>query len=250
MTTDVSLPPTEKSTSIVHASNRDNGVTAIDTHKKIARIVGVFFIVATVASSLGFVILDPILMAPDILVAFSANSTQAILGVFLLLINCAAIVAIPVMLFPILKKQSEIGAVGYLGSRIIESAILTVGAISLLLLWTLSQESVQAAVHDPSRFETWGTRLLAVYDWSLLIGIMIVFSLTALILNYLFYQSKLIPRWLSGWGLIGALLLLAAGLLEIFGLSPSEIWSLPIASQEMVLAVWLIIKGFSLVEVI
>ena len=74
---------------------------------------------------------------------------------------------------------------------------------------------------------------------------MIVFSLTALILNYLLYQSELIPRWLSGWGLIGATLLLAAGLLEIFGINLTDFINLPIALQEMVFAIWLIVKGFN-----
>jgi len=218
----------------------------MNTYKKTARIVGTLFITATVASSLGFVILDPILNAPDILVNISANITQVIMGVLLLLINCAAVVVIPVMLFPILKKHNEALAVGYLGSRIIESVILIVGSICLLSLLTLSQEFVQAATPDASYFQTSGTLLLAMHDWTLLLGIMIVFSLTALILNYLLYQSGLIPRWLSGWGLIGAILLLAAGLLEVFGFNPTEILSLPIALQEMVFAVWLIVKGFNI----
>ncbi len=98
---------------------------------------------------------------------------------------------------------------------------------------------------DASYYQTLGTLLLIVYDWTLLLGIMIVFSLTALILNYLLYQSKLVPRWISGWGLIGAILLLVAGMLEIFGFNPTEILSLPIALQEMVFAVWLIVKGFN-----
>ena len=217
----------------------------MNSNRKTAIIVGVLFITATGASSLGFVILDPILNAPDILVNASANITRVIIGVLLLLINCAAVVVIPVMLFPILKKHNEVLAVGYLGSRIIESVILIVGLISLLSLLTLSQESVQAAAPDSSYFQTLGTLLLAVYDWTLLLGIMIVFSLTALSLNYLLYQSELVPRWLSGWGLIGAILLLVAGLLEIFGFNPTEILSLPIALQEMVFAVWLIIKGFN-----
>ncbi len=217
----------------------------MNTHKKTAITVGVLFITATVATSLGFVVLDPILNAPDIFVSASANMNQVIIGVLLLLINCAAIAAIPVMLFPILKKQNEILAVGYLVSRTIESVILIVGTISLLSLLTLSQDFVQAAVSDASYYQTLGTLLLIVYDWTLLLGIMIVFSLTALILNYLLYQSKLVPRWISGWGLIGAILLLVAGMLEIFGFNPTEILSLPIALQEMVFAVWLIVKGFN-----
>ena len=217
----------------------------MNSNRKTARIVGLLFITATVASSLSFAIFDPILNAPDIIVTVYANITQVIIGVLLLLIDCAAVVAIPVMLVPIFKKHNEALALGYVGARIIESVILIVGTIFLLSLLTLSQEYVQAATPDASYFQTLGTLLLTVYEWTLLVGIMIVFSLTALILNYLLYQSELIPRWLSVWGLIGATLLLAVGLLEIFGFNLTEILSIPIALQEMVFAVWLIVKGFN-----
>jgi hypothetical protein len=217
----------------------------MNTYKKTAIIVGVLFITATVASSLGFVILDPILNVPDILVNVSANTTQVTIGVLLLLIDSAAVVGIAVMMFPILKKHNEGFALGYVGFRVIEAAIIIVASIILLSLLTLSQEYVQAAAPDASDFQTFGTLLLAVWDWALLLGIMIVFSLTALILNYLLYQSELVPRWLSGWGLIGATLLLAAGLLEIFGINLTDLINLPIALQEMVFAIWLIVKGFN-----
>jgi hypothetical protein len=217
----------------------------MNTNKKTARIVGVLFITATVASSLGFAILDPILNAPDILVNVSANTTQVIIGVLLLLIDSAAVVGIAVMMFPIWKMYNEALALGYVGFRVIEAAIIIVASIILLSLLTLSQEYVQAAAPDASYFQTLGTLLLAVWDWALLLGIMIVFSLTALILNYLLYQSELVPRWLSGWGLIGATLLLAAGLLEIFDINLTDIINLPIALQEMVFAIWIIVKGFN-----
>ena len=161
--------------------------------KKTARIVGLLFITATVASSLGFAILDPILNAPDIFVNVSANTTQVIIGVLLLLIDSAAVVGIAVMMFPILKKHNEALSLGYVVFRIIESVTLIVGSISLLSLLTLSQEYVQAAAPDASYFQTLGSLLLAVWDWALLLGIMIVFGLTALILNYLLYQSELVP---------------------------------------------------------
>jgi hypothetical protein len=213
--------------------------------KKTARIVGLLFITATVASSLGFAILDPILNAPDILVSVSANTTQVMIGVLLLLIDSAAVVGIAVLMFPILEKCNEALALGYVGFRVIEATVIIVASIILLSLLTLSQEYVQAAAPDASCFQTLGSLLLAVWDWALLLGIMIVFGLTALILNYLLYQSELIPRWLSGWGLIGAILLLAAGLLEIFDINLTDLINLPIALQEMVFAIWLIVKGFN-----
>ena len=221
----------------------------MNSNRKTAIIVGVLFIIATVASSLYYVILDPVLNTPDYLTKVSENANQVIIGVLLYLIDCAAVVVIPIMLFPIFKKHNEALAIGYVGSRIIESVTLIVGHISLLSLLTLSQEYVQAAAADASHFQILGALLLSVVDWTHLLGVEIVFTLTALILNYLLYQSKLVPRFLSVWGLIGAVLLLASGFLGMFGLRPaspiSMFFTLPIAVQEMVFAVWLIVKGFN-----
>ncbi|MDH4135994.1 MAG: DUF4386 domain-containing protein [Anaerolineae bacterium] len=218
----------------------------MNSNKKTARTVGALFITATVASILSYlVILEPILNVPDYLINISTNENLVLIGILLDLINCAAVVVIPVMLFPIFKKHNEALALGYLGSRIIESVILIVGDISLLSLLTLSQEYVQAAAPDASCFQTLGTLLLAASDWTFLLGPGVAFSLTALILNYLLYQSKLIPRFISVWGLIGATLLLAADLLAIFGFNLVMLLAVPIALQEMVFAVWLIVKGFN-----
>ena len=152
-------------------------------------------------------------------------------------------------MYPILKKHDETLALGSVGFRIIEGAIFMVGAIYLLILVPLSREFVQAGAPDASYFQTLGALLLEAVDWINQM-LAIVFSLGALMIYYLFYQSKLIPRWLSGWGLIGATLHLASGLLVMFG-SLTEFsvlgifWDLPIALQEMVLAVWLIVRGFN-----
>jgi len=88
--------------------------------------------------------------------------------------------------------------------------------------------------------------LLSAGNWAYLLGLGLAFAISALILNFVLYQSKLIPRWLSGWGLVGAALVFANYLLESFGINPVEILFLPIAVQEMVFAVWLIVKGFNL----
>lgn len=217
--------------------------------RKTAIIVGVLFISATVTSSLYYVIVTPILNAPDYLVKFTENANQVIIGVLFYLIDCAAVVAIPIMLYPIFKKYNERLALGYVGTRIIESVTLIVGHMSPLSILTLSREYVQTAVTDVPQFQASGTLLLAVHDWTHLIGVEIVFSISALILNYLLYKSKLVPRFVSVWGFIGAILLLAFGLLHMFGFSPisaiSMIFTLPIAINEMVLAIWLIAKGFN-----
>ena len=222
----------------------------MNSNRKTAIIVGVLFITATVAGTLSLVFLGSILNDPDYLINISANENQMLIGVLFTLIMAVAVVGIAIMMFPILKKHNEALALGYVGARIVEAVTYIAVVISWLLLLILSQEYVKAGAPDASYFQTLGTLLLTVGDW---VGHVIVdtavFSLAALMFYYLLYQSKLIPRWLSVWGLIGAPLLLAAGLLTMFGHDPTStiliILNLPIAVNEMVLAVWLIVKGFN-----
>ena len=222
----------------------------MNSNRKTAIIVGVLFIISTVAGILSAVFLEPILNAPDYLINVSANENQVINGALLELICAGAFLGIAVMMFPILKKYNENIALGYVVARILEAVPFVVGVISLLSLLTLSQEYVQAGTPDAPHYLPLSTLLLEVHDLTNLLGSMIIFSLTALILNYSLYQSKLVPRFISIWGLIGAPLMLTAGLLGMFGLfSPfstiSIFLALPLALNEMVLAVWLIVKGFN-----
>lgn len=187
--------------------------------------------------------------AADYLSAISTNDNRVIMGALFELIMAAAIFSIPVALFPILRKHSAGAARGYLSARIFEAVPLTVGAICLLVLVTLGRESVTAGATASSQFQPLGTLLLAARDWTTLIGGQVIFSLTALILNWTLYRSKLIPRLLSGWGLVGVPLMLAGGLLVVFGVVSDSsisqtILMLPLAVQEMVFALWLIFKGF------
>ncbi|MDA0524366.1 DUF4386 domain-containing protein [Methanococcoides alaskense] len=211
--------------------------------------MGVLFLLSTVAGVLSVAFLEPMLNAPDYLTNFSANENQVIIGALLELICAGAFLGIAVMIFPILKKHNERIALGYVVARICEAVPFVVGVISLLSLLTLSQEFVKVgAPYDPY-FLPLGTLLLAVHDWTNLIGSMIVFSLTALILNYSLYRSKLFPQSISVWGLIGVPLMLAAGVLDMFGLDPFStigiFLAFPLALNEMVLAIWLIVKGFN-----
>ena len=220
----------------------------MNSYRKTAIIVGVLFIIATVTAILSGVFLGSILDPPDYLINVSANETQVIIAMLFELILAASVMGIGVMMFPILKKHIESLALGYVGIRLIETIFIIVASVSLLSLLTLSQEYVAGAL-DASYYQPSGTLLLALRDWAHVFGTMIFLGLGGLPLNYLLYQSKLIPRWLSVWGLIGATLILLTGLLGLFGLSPASttttFLAAPIAVQEMVFAVWLIVKGFN-----
>ena len=216
----------------------------MNSYRKTAIIVGVLFIIVIVSTLLSGVFSGSI-NDPDYLTAVSANENQVLIGVLLMLTATASLVAIPIMMFPILKKHNESLALGYIGARIFEGFFFVVVAICLLSILSLSQEFVNAAAPVASYFQTSGALLLAVFDWSSIL-LDFPFALSALILNYLYYKSKLIPRWLSVLGLIGGALMLAISPLNMFDLSPSLVYlAAPIGIQEMVLAAWLIVKGFN-----
>jgi hypothetical protein len=221
----------------------------MNTHRKNAILAGVFYIIATVAPISTFFFVGFLggeiggETIPDYLVTVSANENRVVIGMLIELIYALSVVGIIVMLFPILKKHNEASARGFFALRFIEAIFTIVGSLILLTLLTLSQEFVKAGAPDASYFQTTGDLLLAARDWAFLIGSGLVWSLSAVILNYLLYQSKLIPRWLSVWGLVGAILSFATYLLRFFGIALPEIAFYPIAVQEMVFAVWLIVKG-------
>ena len=212
--------------------------------KKTAIVVGVLFIVGTVSGILSVVVLGSLLDGPDYLVQVSASENRIIIATLLILIMGLALAMVPVMLFPIFKEHNEALALGSVVFRgALEAAIYIAQAITLLLLLAIGQETVKAGATDASHLQAFGTLLLQADHW-LASMLSIVFSLGALMIYYIFYQSKLIPRWLSGWGLIGAVLYLAVPLASMFG-SELGILQLPLALQEMILAVWLIVKGFN-----
>lgn len=217
----------------------------MNSNRRIEIIVGVLFITATVAYSLGVILLDPIIHGSDYLTKATENENQMLVGALLVLIDSVAVAGIGILLFPILKKKNESLAFGYAGARIIESVLFMVNTIFILTLLNLSQEFVKAGSLDVVYYKTLGAVLLAAGHWAYLLGLGLAFAISALILNYLLFQSKLVPRWLSVWGFVGAALVFANFLLESFGIKPVEILFIPIAVQEMVFAVWLIVKGFN-----
>jgi hypothetical protein len=223
----------------------------MNSHRKNAIWAGVFYIIATAApiltiSFVGFlgggVAGEP---SPDYLVRVSANETQVIIGMLIELVWALAVVGIIVTLLPVLKKQNEALALGFCGLRFVEATCTVIHSILLLTLLTLSQEYVAAGLPDASYFQTAGTLFLAAREWTFLIGSGFVWSLSALILNILLYQRKLIPRWLSVWGFVGAALSFVNYMPQLFGVDSVESLFLPIGVQEMVFALWLIVKGFN-----
>jgi hypothetical protein len=204
-------------------------------------------LIALVVSILGGVLIDSILSASDYLLEVSENETLLVVGTLLELTNGIAVIGIAVLLFPILKKQDEGLALGYVALRIVEVVIIIAAIIGPLTLITLGREYATAGAVDASALQAVGTSFLEVRER--LVGQLtgIFFCLAALLLYTLLYQSRLVPRFISIWGLVAVALVLIWNLLEMLGMhiSAGMILALPMILNELVLAIWLIAKGFS-----
>ena len=218
----------------------------LNSTRKIAVVTGVIFIIATVAALLAAAV-EPILTGTDYLTKISANANQVATDAFFYLIAAFTSLGIAISLYPVLKGSNAGLALGSVVFRTLEAVFYMVAVVSLLSLLTLSQQFTAAGAPDRTSLQAVGSLLLSLRDHATLLGVF-AFSLGAFMYYYLFFQSRLIPRWLSGWGIVAIILMLVACLLALFSDNPVTGYTLlviPIALQEMVLAVWLIVKGFN-----
>jgi hypothetical protein len=215
------------------------------TNSKTAIIVGVLYIIGTVAGVLSRIVTWGVLDAPDYLSIVASNASQAKLTALLVLVMGLSLAMVPAMMFPILKRQNEALAVGYVIFRgALETFTYIASAICWLLLVVVARQYVDSGAVVTSQLGSLGILLVKAIDPTISAILSIVFSLGALMFYYLLYQTRLIPRWISGWGIIAGVLYLAAGLIAVFGAN-LEILTMPMFLQEMVMAVWLIVKGFN-----
>lgn len=211
--------------------------------QKLARIVGFLFIIGTVSGLLSLNMVS-ILNAPDYLVKFSENKDSVVLGVLSVLTMGISLSMMSVVLYPVIKIYNEalaLGAVIFRGA--LELASYFCIAISWQLLLSLSQSYVLTGSQAVTEFQLIGDTLK---NFAFLSGSMgaIVFSIGAIIIYYVFLKTKLLPVWLSLWGLIGAILYFFTPILMMFDID-SEFLQYILGVQEMVMAVWLIVKGFN-----
>lgn len=220
----------------------------MNTDRMNAAIVGVLFITATVAGTITATIGNPILDAPDYLTKISANEGAIIIRTFLVFVMAISCAGIGVGLHPILRNFSVGMAIGTVGFRVIESMLQILGGVSTIALLALSQEFVKAGTPDAAYFETIGAVIKAGDEW-LSNGVMLLsWSIGAVMYYSVFYRYRLVPRWLSGWGLVGITLTIITSVLVMLHIIPGfgtiqVVANLPIALQEMVFAIWLIAKG-------
>nr|WP_242466674.1 DUF4386 domain-containing protein [Brevibacillus brevis] len=191
----------------------------------------------------------PVIDGADYLVMASPNENQVLLGAFFQLLMIVAYVGIPVLMYPLLRKHHKGLALGSVAFGIIAGVFIILGVIILLLLLTVSHEFAKVGTLHVSYFQTLGGLLREGRDLVNHVATTLAFALAMLLFTCVFYQTQLVPRWLSVWGLIGSTLSILASLLfmiRFIGLDTTYMMlNIPIAFQQLVLAIWLIIKGFT-----
>jgi hypothetical protein len=223
----------------------------MDSYRKNAIIVGVLFIIATAFLFIGEAVYGPILDSPDYLTLAYPNRVTAVAGMLLEFACVIAIPLIPVFMYPVLKGHSEPLALGYVGFRLFEAVLFVITEINELSLINVSEGYLNSGEAGAFYYQNLGSSIQAENLWIFLFYVLI-FTLGGLIFYSALYKSRVVPRFISIWGLIAAALLLvgtALLMLEVNTGALGNYWELitaaPIAVNEMVLALWLIIKGFN-----
>jgi hypothetical protein len=233
-------------TTTMHATaTKPAGMTSL---RKTALVAGIFYLI-TFISIPTLALYGPVKNHRDWILT-SGTHTGVLVGAFLEVIVALAGIGTAVTLYPVVKRQNEGVALGFVTSRLLEAAMIFTGVLSLLSLVTLRHDLGGAAGANAAALVTTGASHVAVYNWTMLLGQTLMPCINALLLGSLMYRSRLVPRIIPIVGLIGAPLLLAAVIAALFSGSIGHvsafqaIATFPVAAWEFSLGMWLVVKGF------
>jgi hypothetical protein len=218
----------------------------VDPTRQTARVAGAFYVLTFAASIPALFLLGPVLHDPGWITGAGGDS-GVVLGCFLDVVTALAGIGTAVTLFPVVKRQHEGFALGFVTTRLLEAAVILIGVVSLLAVVTLRHDLAGTA--DQDALVVAGRSLVAVRDWTFLLGPNLMAALNAMLLGTLMYRSRLVPRLIPAIGLVGGVLLLADVTAIFFGTYPlGSVWhgiaSAPIFAWELSLGVWMVVKGF------
>ena len=213
----------------------------------IARVFGVLYLITFITSILSFFIFyAPVLNDPRYVLGPGADTSVAF-GALLELLLIVANIGTAVVPYPILRRQNQILALGYVTARVMECVFIAVGLLSLLTVVTLRQEATAGA--DTASLLTAGKSLVALKDWTFMLGPGFMVGVgNGLILGYLMYTSALVPRGMAVLGLIGGPLIMVTGVGVLLGvLDEGGVWQVAVIPEflwELSLGIWPIVRGF------
>ncbi len=230
-------------------NTNQQAATIVASPRKIAIAAGVFYLITHVTSVPALILYGPILNNARYIIG-SGPDTRVLLAAFLEVICAFGIVGTAVTLFPVVRRQNEGVALGYVGLRTLEAGIIAVGVVSLLAVVTLRQHLTGTAGTDTATLVTLGNALVAFHNWTFLLGPGFTSGVNTVLMAYLMYRSGLVPRFIPVLGLVGGPLVFASATAVLFGLYPqisawAAIAAIPEFAWELTLAIWLIAKGFN-----
>ena len=211
-----------------------------------ARIFGALFALTFVTSIAGLILYAPVLNDPGYILGSGAD-TRIQLGALCEILLAIANIGTAVVLWPLARRQSETLALSFVASRMVEAIIIVVGLISLLTVLTLRQDFAGAGA-DAASLTVTGEALVAVHDWTFLVGPGFCVGVNGLLLGYLFYRSGLVPRGIAILGLIGGPMIFASATAVLFGVYEQQgahfLLSIPEIAFEVSVTLYTLIKGF------
>jgi hypothetical protein len=216
----------------------------VTSSRKTALVAGVLFLITFITSIPALYLFQPVLDDPAGYIAGDGSDNRILLGALLELLLIIANIGTAVVLYPILRRQDEILALGYVTARIVECTFIAIGLFAVLGVVTLQQEAAGADPELP-------LALAAIKDWTFLLGPGFVVGVgNGLMLGYLMYRSGLVPRGMAVLGLVGGPLIIASGILVLFDVlqfgGPGQgIATIPEFLWELSLGIYLTVKGFS-----
>jgi len=219
----------------------------MDPMRKTALVAGALYLITFVTSIPALLLYHDILNNPLYIVG-NASNTGVLVGAFLEILCGLAGIGTAVVLFPVIKRQNEAASLGFATARVLEASMIFVGVLSVLSIVTLQEGHTSGA--DASSLVTTGRSLVALHDWTFLLGPGMMPAVNALCLGYVLYRSRLVPRIIPMIGLVGAPILFASSTATLFGAYDqisafATLGALPIAAWEFSLGVWLVVKGFT-----
>lgn len=223
--------------------------TVIANNRSTSTVVtGLFFITATVSAMVGVILYGPFLNGVNYIIEGAVNPNRIVGGALSEIITSCANIGTAVMLYPHLRKFNESVGIGYVCFRFLEVVFIAIGVVCMLSLLTVSKAAV-AGTMDINHARAIGETLRSSYRWAFLLGPNFILGINTSLYSYTFYRTNMVPKWLAIYGITGAVLILIAGILLMFNVTPLQsaihlLLALPIASFEMVIAGRLITKGF------
>lgn len=220
------------------------------SNRNSATLAGIFYIIAAVAAMTGRILYGTILTDPEYIIKGTAHESQVLWGAFFEILTAFAVIGTPVALYPVLRKYNETMAVASVAFRMLEATMIIVGILSLLTIVTLSHGFASEVNPDTASYILTGKALLAFQNWTFAFGPNIALGPSTFMIGLMLYKSKLVPRTISIMGIVGGPLILACGVLVMFGAFPqTSLWggllAIPVFLYEMSLAIRLLSRGFN-----